>query len=116
MIEIAVADQNDQLLEANLDGTTFYIHLAWNESGQFFTIGLQTTEGSTLIEGVVMVANVPLFYRLRHSFMPLGDLMVITDRGNEISRNSFIERNTHLVYLSEQDLKDSNVLDVYGRI
>lgn len=116
MIEITFADQNDQIVEANLDGTIFYVHLAWNESGQLFTIGLQTAEGDTLIDGVTLVAGFPLFYRLRQPFMPLGDLLLISDGNAELTRQSFVNKTAHLMYVSESDLIDFNVLQMYGRI
>lgn len=116
MIEIILADENDQLIEANLDGTTFYLHIAWNETAQQFTIGLQTADAVSLIENVVMVTGFPLFYRLRLPFMPLGDFFVIDNKNIDPTRQSFLNGNSHLIYMTEADLKANGALELYGRI
>lgn len=116
MIEIILADENDQLIEANLDGTTFYLHIAWNETAQQFTLGLRTADAVSLIENVVMVTGFGLFFRFRFPFMPLGDFFVIDNNNAEPTRKSFVEGKSHLVYMTEADLKDNNALNFYGRI
>lgn len=116
MIVVSTIDANDQRLDATLDDTLFYIVLSWNAEAQFWTISLQNAEGATLVSSVKIVPFYPLFFRFRYGFMPLGDFVVDLQENKTLGRNSFINGDARLIYMTQQDLIDNNLLDKYGRL
>ena len=57
MISLAVSDLNSQAIEAILDDELFYIILDWNDSGQYWEIGVRNSAYQTLVDGISMVPN-----------------------------------------------------------
>lgn len=116
MIVLSPIDANDQLLEAVLDDTTYYIRLCWNDAGKFWSMDIQNAEGEVLVAGIGVVPDSPLLYQFRNQDMPLGDIAVTTLAGGRIGRNSFIDGSAMMVYFEEADLIDAGVLEIYGQI
>lgn len=114
---LSVADENDQLIEATLDGSVFYIGMHYNSEADHFTLSLQNSEREVLISGIMVVPNYPLFYRYRREFMPKGDVVVVLQGDNTmVTRNSFKDGMAYFVYVTESELEEMGRLDQYGRI
>jgi hypothetical protein len=113
---IPVADLNSQAIEAALDDTLYYIILDWNESGQYWTIGIRNSAYQTLINGISVSANYPLTYQFRYVDMPAGDLMVASSeyRSGPVPRNGFSSGRYQLVYTTQQDLLTMALLPEIG--
>lgn len=105
MLQISVADQNDSLTELELDGATYFLHLAWNSEAEVWTLGLENVNKETLIEGIPIVPDYPLLARYRIDGMPPGDLIAVApDRRDSISRADLPAGIVALVYVSGDDL------------
>ena len=112
-----VADENDQILEATLDGTVFYIGLHYNSEMDGYTISFQNSEREVLISGIAVVPNAPLLYRYRRDFMPAGEMVVVLyGEDREVRRDSFKNEMAFLMYVTESELEANGLLDVYGRL
>lgn len=116
MLEIKFADENDQVVEADLDGKVFEIRLSWNESGQYFTLELSSETGLILIGGVSLVSGVPLLWRYRDATLPDGDFMLVTNDGFEVNRKSFILGQARLFYITKDELSEAGLASIYGLI
>jgi hypothetical protein len=105
MILIPVADQNDSLTEIELDGEVYYLHLAWNSEAEFWTLGLESVDHSTVVEGIFVVPDTPLLSRYRVLGMPPGEIMAIApDRGNLIARSDLPSGRVSLIYATLDDV------------
>lgn len=105
MIQIAVTDQNDSLTEVVLDDVTFFLHLAWNSEGDFWTLGLENASKDTVVEGIAVVPDYPLLGRYRSAGMPAGEIMAIApDRRDIISRSDLPTGIVALVYVTQAEL------------
>jgi len=117
MYKLNVIDANDQMIEAVLDGTKFFINLVWNESDKSFIINLHDSNSEIILAGVKVVPNYPLFFQSRASFMPLGDIVVgLSPVINRIERSSFEDGLAELFYFPEDELEAMGLLDKYGKI
>ncbi|APH57390.1 Hypothetical protein GbCGDNIH6_1568 [Granulibacter bethesdensis] len=74
---ISVPDLNDSVMEAELDGQSFFLHLSWNSEAGFWTLGLQDATRTTLLEGLPVLGNTPLIGRYRTEAMPQGELIAL---------------------------------------
>jgi hypothetical protein len=105
MIQIPVADQNDSLTEIDLDGETFFLHLAWNSEAEFWTLGVENVNQQTLVESIALVPDSALLKRYRTSGMPGGDLWAIApDRRDNISRDDLPAGIVALVYVTAAEI------------
>jgi len=115
---ITTIDANSQLIEVSLDRQVFFVTLDWNDEAELWVIGLQDAERNTLISGIALSANWPLFWRFRYPYMPRGDLMALTDTylDGGIRRDSFVNGEAALCYVTEDELREQGLLDVYGQL
>lgn len=103
MILLEVHDWNSQAIEVTLDNLVYYIVLDWNESGQYWSMGIRNSAYRSLIDGISMVPNYPLTYQFRYSDMPPGELMVVTTNytNGPIPRDGFTSGKYGLIYMPE---------------
>lgn len=52
--------QNDYLCRTMLDGELCVLHLSYNSTGDFWTIGFCNDEGEPIVDGIRLVPNFPL--------------------------------------------------------
>ena len=116
MQAINIKDLNDQLIDVQLDGTSFVVGLTWNEAGKQFALSLYDVNENDIINGVGIVPNFPLLWRFRRQNMPLGDIMVVKATPGPIERDSFATNSAELVYLTEDDLEAWGLLALWVRI
>src|SRR4051812_5344337 len=104
-ILLEVQDWNSQAIEATLDDVLFYIVLDWNESGQYWEMGIRNSSYETLIDGIAVVPNFPLTYQFRYEETPTGMLFAQTKlpTNGHIPRDGFSSGNCELVYYTELD-------------
>lgn len=119
MFVLEVADLNSQAIEATLDDVLFYIVLDWNASGQYWGIAIRNSAYAILIDGIVLVANYPITYQFRYEDTPAGSIVAASSSGKftsgYIPRDGFATGKFELIYMTEQDLIDQGVLELYGR-
>lgn len=111
-----VLDENSQAIEAQLDGTAFYIVLDWNQFGGYWTMAIRNANYQMLLDGISLVVNYPLTYQFRYEEMPAGDLWINTSvfTAGPIPRDGFSSGVYQLVYITQQDLLDASLLDNWG--
>jgi Domain of unknown function (DUF6983) len=109
---IPVADLNSQAVEATLDDTLFYIILNWNQSGGYWTLGINNAGYQTVVDRICLSPNFPLTRQFKYSDMPAGDLVAQSFyfRSGPIPRDGFSSGKYELVYYTEQDIRIANAL------
>lgn len=106
MFTIPIIDAADSLSEMTLDGTNFGIHLAWNEVGEYWAIGLQDAGGNILLEGLAMVPDYLLLHRMKTPDLPLGDFIAVTPDGrNSIAYDDLVNGPVSLIYVELIDFQ-----------
>ncbi|WP_314878783.1 phage baseplate plug protein [Haemophilus parahaemolyticus] len=104
MIEINVPDYNDSLLEVELDEETFFLHFSWNETGEFWTLGIENAYNNELVSSLKILPERPLLQFVRNEHLPLGELVAVrTDNEQAIGRNDFKNGKATLFYMSIDD-------------
>jgi Domain of unknown function (DUF6983) len=121
MFVITPVDTNSQMIESVLDDTLYYIILNWNETNKNWTIGLRNSSYRVILDGVSAVPNYPLLWRFRYQDMPKGELMVVSSswRNGPIPRSvseGFTTGNYALIYITEEDLEDDNLIGIWERL
>jgi hypothetical protein len=112
MISLAVSDLNSQAIEAILDDELFYIILDWNDSGQYWEIGVRNSAYQTLVDGISMVPNYLLFHQFKYVDLFKGDIMVgAPDSYNgPVPRDGFTSKVFEMVYIPYAELLALNVI------
>jgi hypothetical protein len=114
MIVLTISDLNSQAIEAILDDELFYIIIDWNDSGQYWEMGIRNSSYQTLVDGIAMVPNYPLLWQFRYMDMPLGDLQLVrvnNDNGPP-TRDDILTIKYQLVYITRNDILGINALAV----
>lgn len=104
MFRIPTIDANDQLIEVELDGETYFVRLSWNSEAAFWAMEIQNYNQETLVAGIIVVPNMPLLVRFHYLDVPPGELMALV-LGDEsaIARDGFITGKADLVYLTSAE-------------
>lgn len=105
MFEITTIDANDQLLEVELDGETYFVRLGWNSEAEQWAMEVQNYNQETLVAGIVVVPNVPLLARFHYLALPPGELMalVLGDTAG-IPRDGFRKGLASLIYIPAAEI------------
>jgi hypothetical protein len=104
MMVLGVIDANDQIIEADLDGTTYHVGLSWNEEGQLWTMSLRDLDQQILVSGIALVPLSPLLRQVRRPSLPPGELAIEAAPGSILDRQSFSSGRARLWYFSPEDL------------
>ncbi len=105
MISIGTIDANDQLLEVELDGETFFLRLTWNSEASFWVLEVQNYNREAVLSGITVVPNVLLLRRYHYLAVPAGELMalVLSDPA-QIGRRSFVDGAARLAYMQAAEV------------
>lgn len=105
---IGIIDANDQLIEAELSGRTYYLNISWNEEMQDWSMGLRNLDKEVLVSGIMMVPLYPLLRQMRRDDFPPGELIIAISGANrqDLHRQSFINGEAVLFYVEPEDLAD----------
>ena len=113
MILIQVDDLNSQSIEAVLDNELYYLILDWNETGQYWEIGIRNSAYITVVDGICAVVNYPLLAQFQYPDMPPGDLQVVCTAfvNGAPPRDGFATGVYQLIYATaEEALAYTNVV------
>jgi hypothetical protein len=108
MIELYPIDANDQIIEADLDGETYYVGLSWNETGRMWTLSLRNLGGEVLSSSIPAIPGWPLLYQVRHPSHPPGELCVYLRTDATLDRNAFVRGEASLLYVERVELEAMN--------
>lgn len=94
--------------KTNLEGREFVLRFSYNERIERWYLGIFDEEETPLLQGLKLLANVPLLRHYRHDpRLPPGELMALTTDGsgepptlNELGPG----RRAELIYLESTDL------------
>lgn len=101
---IPVIDANDSLLEAELDGRTYFLNLSWNSEARLWTLSIENADNELIISSILLSPNKPLLKPYRHLSVPAGEMVAILENNNTmIGRQDFVTGIAKLVYVSVDD-------------
>lgn len=104
MIAIPLVDQNSFVIEASLEGASYFLSFDWNSEARVWVLGLQDAHTSSLLSGVLLVPNTPLLEQFRHLRLPPGEFVVdMQDEKRQLGRDSFLSGQATFFYLSRQE-------------
>jgi len=104
MIKIPLVDQNSFVIEASLDGATYFLRFDWNSEAEIWVLGLQDASTASVLQGVVLVPNSPLLEQFRHLAVPPGEFVVDAQDDNlQLGRDSFLTGQATLYYVGEDE-------------
>jgi len=106
MIELFPIDANDSILEADLDGRTFYIGFSWNETAQAWTLSLRDLRGELLSSSIACVPFWPLLWQIRHPSHPPGELFVYLRDGAVLDREAFVRGDANVIYFEAAEMEE----------
>jgi hypothetical protein len=95
--------QNDYLCRTMLDGELCVLHLSYNSTGDFWTIGFCNDEGAPIVDGIRLVPNFPLNVWYTSYSVPQGALVVLSTE-ERITRYSFDDGSASLCYIPTGEL------------
>nr|DAN50189.1 MAG TPA: hypothetical protein [Caudoviricetes sp.] len=104
MIQLSMADANDFIQSAILDGAPYKLHFAWNSRAGQWTLDLRDGQGNELVRGIAVVPNLPLLNQCRRNGLPRGELMAVTTNqdaaGDQtIGRADFVSGKFSMVFI-----------------
>lgn len=67
--------------QVELDGINYTLELRWNERAEGWFAGLFDSNGAEIVRGVRVVADLPLFVRIKDARRPPGILFVTDTTG-----------------------------------
>jgi hypothetical protein len=106
VISIPLLDENDQLLEADLDGEIYYIGFSWNEEAQRWTTSLRNLNRDILVSAIAVLPLWPLLRQYRTAALPPGEFVVACLPRTVLTRDSFVDGTATLFYFDEQDMAE----------
>ncbi len=99
-LEISVPSYNDSLTRIILSGQTYFLRFTYNDTYDYWSLGIYDWEEKVLVSGIRMVPRFPL--NLFCPDFPQGVLAVFTDQ-DRINQNSFQQEKAILAYVTEED-------------
>lgn len=105
MKQITLADANDFVVSAALDGTAYKLHFAYNSQG-WWTVDLRDMDNTELVRGVRVIPNFPLLASHRRvKGLPPGELMAVSvNDGGMPGRQDFLNGKYMLFYVPEEEM------------
>lgn len=105
MIKIPLIDQNDFIVEAALEGATYFLHFSWNSEVGYWVMSIESAFNEAILSGVVLSPNTPLLKSFHHTAVPPGEFIAyVDDRTTQrIGRNDFLSGKAALYYLTEEE-------------
>jgi hypothetical protein len=74
-------DNEHYTIEVELDGVLYELLLAWNHRAQSWFLSLSLLDGTPVVSGVRVVADIPLLHYCGHESAPPGALMAMDTSG-----------------------------------
>lgn len=105
---LSMAEHNDFVEAATLDGTLYKLHFGWNPH-EGWSVDVRDGQNADILRSIAIVPNFPLLNRYRrHSGIPPGELMaVVNDGGETLGREDFVTGRAQMVYVPEAEVKDA---------
>lgn len=108
MIILPVIDANDQLLEAELDGITYFIQLSWNSEAAFWTISIENANNDVIVTGIYLAPDSMLLSNYRQLAVPAGEIIALVEDSRQIiGRQDFVDGMARLFYVTAQEVIDA---------
>ena len=106
MVKISLMDANDFVETALLDGETYKLHFAWNDTSKAWTVDVRDNHGKDIVRGIRIVPNLPLLHQTQRNGLPKGELMAVfvnysRSECQTVGRQDFLNGRASLVYISE---------------
>ena len=100
VLEVTVpAGHNDFIMRVMLDGALYIIHMSYNSTGDFWTLGFLTSDETPIVDGIKIVPNFPLNFWYMPYDVPQG-LIWVKSSAERIGKNAFSDGSAKLCYVS----------------
>jgi len=106
MFVLPLEDYNSQSMETVLDEELFYIDIDWNQTGQYWELGIRNSAYITIVDGICIAPNYTILRQFKYPDMPLGDLMAYIDRNfnGPPSRQDLVGKKFEFIYFTHEDV------------
>lgn len=94
-------DNPDFQFEIALDSFVYFFRIRWNHIAKSWALDMFTRSKTEISMGIRLVHSQDLLHGLVGEFAPPGGLFVV---GLEPYYSSFLEKNSQLVYLTEDEV------------
>lgn len=105
MIKIPLIDANDFEVEAELDDVTYFLHFAWNDEAEIWTLSVSNANNESVLSGIRIITNYPLLGNYPHLGLPTGYLIAtcLDTSKTTIGRSDFADNVVEMVYISRDE-------------
>lgn len=106
MIRLNMVDQNDFIIEADLEGVTYFLRFSWNSEAGIWVMHVENSLNEAILSGLVLAPNVGLSRGFHYLGMPPGEFVAYTDDRTKqrIGRDDFITEKAIMYYVLEAEL------------
>lgn len=109
MITISMMDANSFVEGVTLDKVAYKLRFNWSDVAGHWFLDVCDDKNKDIINGLSVVPNFPLLNQYKRiGRLPPGELMaIVTDDGDNIGRQDFVNGRAVLVYMPEEELKNA---------
>jgi hypothetical protein len=75
----------DQTMQIELGGNPYRLRTLWNELGGYWSLSLLTVADEPILTNIKVVRDFPLLAAFADTRLPAGDLLLLRDRGADLS-------------------------------
>lgn len=106
MVYFTPPDKNDSFTRIVLDGEEYLFKFAYNYSGEFWSLGIYSSEDEPIVSDIKITPSFPVnWYFRQYISLPKGMLAVITSL-ETIGRDDFSNGNAKFVYITEAEYNE----------
>lgn len=104
MIEIIVPERADSVSRISLEDNEYKLRFTYNESGNFWSLGIKNANDDILVSSIRIVPNFPLNVFLGTKDAPKGIFVCICNNG-DIDKYAFVDGRAHMCYMESGEVK-----------
>ena len=106
MNSISMYDANDFVENVTIENVKYKLHFGWN--GSFWSMDIRDSEGTNILNNIVLVPNFPLLLQYQRHIDIKGQILAIrNDDIQTIGRDDFTSGKATLIYMSEEDIANA---------
>lgn len=110
MFKLSMADSNDFVQSAVLDGTVYKLHFSWNSRASQWSVDIRNSSNEDIVRGIAIVPNFPLLHQYERNGVPMGELLAVinnqdADGSQVIGRDDFVAGKASIVYVPEVEVR-----------
>lgn len=99
---IVVPDLNDSFSDIVLDGAEYLIRFTYNDTYDFWTVGLYYPDRTPIVQGLKVVPDFPINVFSDRTYMPRV-VLACTSIREQVGRNSFVNGEASFAIVEADD-------------